>query len=255
MVVKPVEGSASMGVNRLDDPAALRAWTLWAGLPTVTETFEVDEYVDGVLFNCDSLIQNGEIIWSAVCRNANPCLQYAAGHTIGAHTVPDDAPIAASIREFSRRVLAVLRPPDGAVHMEIFRTSTGELVFLEVAARPVGGDLRAIYLRCFGFDIDIAHFLLRAGEPYRLRLARSGELGGWFIHPRRRGRVTAIDLPRLASEHHIELSVQTGDLIEASSRHIADPPSAQVMLYGADVAAFTRDAELLAGATFYRTER
>jgi hypothetical protein len=254
MIVKPVDRYASVGVRRLDGPAELRDWTGRPATPPVQQGYEVDEYIDGVLYNYDSLIQHGAVIWSVACRNVNPCMQFAAGRTIGVHTLPDDDAIASAVREFGERALAALQPPDGAVHMELFRTGAGELIFLEASARPAGGQLRGVYRRCFGFDVDIAHFLLRAGLPFRLALAPTGLHGGWFVHPRRRGRVTAIDVPDLTSEYHVDLRVKVGDVLRAGSGTLADPAAVEVLLYGADRDAFTRDADVLADAAFYRTE-
>lgn len=254
MVVKPVDKYASMDVRRLDSLPQLRAWASWAASPRDRNTYEVDEFIGGTIYNCDSLVRDGRVIWSGVCRNINPCMEFAEGRTIGVYTLPADDPVGQMVRAFSDRVLAVLDPPDGGVHMEIFLTPAGELVFLEVAARPPGGDMRAVYLRCLGFDIDVAHFLLRAGEPFEPPADGAERYGGWFIHPRHKGTVAEIDLPELVSEQDLRLMVTVGDVIDADSRHIVEPPSAELMLFNADFGGLERDVDKLRDMTLYRVE-
>ncbi|MGH3155630.1 MAG: hypothetical protein ACRDNF_03495, partial [Streptosporangiaceae bacterium] len=143
---------------------------------------------------------------------------------------------------------------DGGVHMEIFLTTAGELVFLEVGARPPGGELRDIYLRCQGFDIDLAHYLLRAREPYELTAGWTGYYGGWYILPRYKGTVSSVDLPVLHCEHAVDLRVAVGDVIERDSAHIIEPPSAIFMIYSADAAEFRADMDVMRELRLYQVE-
>lgn len=254
MVVKPTDRYASMDVRRLDHPAGLRAWASWASSPKDRNTYEIDEFIAGTLYNFDALVRDGEVIWSNVCRNLNPCMEFAAGRSLGVYTVPETDPVFPRVTDFGRRALDALRPPDGGVHMEIFLTPGDELVFLEAAARPPGGELRDVYLRTHGIDIDLAHYLLRAREPYDVCPRPTGLLGAWAITPRRPGRVSAIDRPELRSESTVDVRVAVGDLVERGSVHIVEPPSAVFMVYGADHAAFEQDMDRLRDLTLYRVE-
>jgi hypothetical protein len=181
-------------------------------------------------------------------------MEFALGRTIGVHTVPANDTVAVRVREFSEGALAALSPPDGSVHMEIFLTPAGELVFLEAAARPPGGDVRALYLRCHGFDIDLAHYLLRAKEPYELAAEWTGYYGGWYALPRFKGTVRAIDMPPLRSEHIVNLQVAVGDVIMRDSAHIVEPPSATFIVFSTDAAEFEHDVEIMRELRLYRVD-
>jgi hypothetical protein len=255
LVVKPIDRYASMDVRRLDTLAELRAWASWASSPKDRNTYEIDEFIDGTIYNCDSFVQDGQVVWTAVCRNINPCLDFAAGRSIGVYTLPTDDPVAVRVREFSATVLAALRPPDGAVHLELFLTPSDELVFLEVAARPPGGDARGIYQRCAGFDIDLAHFLLRARAQYELTAHDTGWYGAWLIHPRPQGTITAVEAPPLRSEHTLTLSVAVGDVVERASQHIVDRPAAEFLVFNDDFAVFERDMDLIRELTLCQVQR
>jgi hypothetical protein len=252
LVVKPVDRYASMDVRRLENLAALRAWARWASSPKDRNSYEIDEFISGTLYNFDGLVRDGSVVWSNVCRNLNPCLDFAAGRTLGVWTLPATDPVSVRVTAFAHSALAALRPPDGGVHMEIFLTPAGELVFLEVAARPPGGELRDIYLRTHGIDIDLAHYMLRAREPYALLPCPTGVLGAWAVTPRRAGRVTAIEPPELWSEHTMEIRVAIGETIERSSAHIVEPPSAMFMVYGTDPITFEHDMDLLRELSLYQ---
>jgi biotin carboxylase len=245
MIAKPVDRYASMHVTRLDSLDELMGWAAATCSRGDSICYEVEEFVDGTLYHCDSLVRDGTVLWTNVCRNINPCLDFAAGRSIGAYTIPADHPDAAAVRELNARVLTALRPPDGAVHLECFIRPPGETVFLELSARPPGGDVTGLYRRCFGFDIDVAHFALRAREPYRLQARSTGWFGGWAIHPKRTGRLGAVRLPALRSEHRYRLSVIAGETIDGASRHIMDEPAAEFWFFSEDFFTMEHDARLL----------
>ena len=67
----------SIEVRRLENILDLSAWAQWCTGPRDHLTYEIDEFVEGELFHCDSLIQNGRIVWSNACKNVNPCMQFA----------------------------------------------------------------------------------------------------------------------------------------------------------------------------------
>jgi biotin carboxylase len=245
LISKPIDRYASMDVKRHESLSEFLVWAAWCSSPKDRNTYEIDEFVDGELFNCDSLVQHGRIIWSNVCRNVNPCLQFAAGQPIGAVTLPAECVESVAIRALNRTVISALNPPDGATHLECFRTRSGELVFLELSARPPGGDLVGIYEYCFGFDMDVAHFMLRAGEPYQLDVRTPTRFGGWVIHPRRQGVVESIRVPAFESRSRVQLNVSVGEQIVAGSRHIVDEPAAEFWLYSDDYAQVERDSRAL----------
>ena len=245
LISKPVDRYASMDVKRHENLLEFMLWAAWCSSPKDRNTYEVDEFIDGELFNCDSLIQDGRVIWSNVCRNVNPCLQFAAGRPIGAVTIPSECPEAIAVRQLNATTIAALDPPDGATHLECFRTATGELVFLELSARPPGGDLVGLYEYCFGFDMDVAHFMLRAGEPYRLELRKTPRYAGWAIYPRHQGLIESIHLPAFESRNRVKLNVSVGDQIATGSRHIVDEPAAEFWLYSEDYSQIERDSRAL----------
>jgi hypothetical protein len=245
MIVKPIDRAASIDVSRLENMTDLYRWANWSASPKDRNIYEVDEFIDGDLYHCDSLIQNGQVIWSNACRNLNPCLDFAAGRSIGAFNLPVDDPDAVAVRALNANVLAALDPPDGATHMECFRLRSGELVFLEISARPPGGDMVGIYRYCFGIDLALAHFVLRAQEPYRLELNEQTRFAGWALHPHRQGRVRAVRVPSFRSEYELRLTVAVGDVIDASSQHIVDRPAAEFWLYSDDYDRVAEDCQVI----------
>jgi biotin carboxylase len=245
MVTKPVDRSASMDVHRIDDMHQFYRWASWCSSPKDRNTYEVDEFIEGELFHCDILIQDGTIIWSNACKNVNPCMQFAFGHPIGAFNIPAEAANAVAVRALGAAVLAALDPPNGAIHMECFRLASGELVFLEASARPPGGGMVDLYTYCFGFDLHVAHFMLRAKESYRLEVRDTPRYGCWVAHPKRQGRIKAVHLPSLQSESRVRLNVGAGQQIGIGSQHIAEEPAAEFWVYSGDYAHIEHDARAL----------
>lgn len=255
MISKPVDRYASMDVRRLDNLYELYGWASWCTGPRDQNTYEVEEFIEGELFHCDSLVQRGQLIWSNACKNVNPCMDFASGRSIGAFTIPLEDENAIAVREFNAHIVKALNPPDGATHMECFRKADGELIFLEIAARPPGGDMVGIYNYCIGVDLDVVHLMLRAGEPYQLKLNEQLRYGGWAIHPKRAGQVKAIHLPPFHSKNRVKMNIALGERVNTRSKNIIEEPSAEFWLYSETYEDIDQDTRMLKELQLCEMER
>ena len=245
MIAKPIDKYASMDVRRINSIHELMAWAMWSSSPKDQQNYELEEFIEGELYHCDTIVRNGEMLWSNVCHNLNPCMDYMAGKAIGAAVIPGDSAVAKDIKAFNAQALAELNPPDGLIHLECFRTADGELVFLEVAARPPGGDVVGMYQYAFGFDIELIHLFLRQGLDVPVNPIEPSKYAAWISFPTIKGEVAGINLPELSCESTLELNIEEGQQAANNSNNIVDAEAAVFRLYTEDYQNLADDYSVL----------
>ncbi len=210
-VVKPVDGTSSSGVKILGSTSELSDW---CARNSTVDNFEIEEYIEGILCPVDSLVYRGEILQMLVGEGTYPCLDYINGKNIGVRLIPTDDPLYERMNAFNRRVFSALQPPDGALHMEVFVKPDGELVFLEMSARPGGADLAWMYEQYNGVHIEWMHFAIRTGNNFEYRQKAENIYAAFCLFPPRRGTVKGLNEPDMASQYEMLWDVASGDTLD-----------------------------------------
>lgn len=130
--------------------------------------WEIEEFVEGAMYHCDAVVQDGEVRFAAVSRYLAKPGDFAPGSCAGSMLLGHDEPLWDRIRETNARVLKALGLQDGVTHLEVFHTPADELVFCEVAARPGGGGIDRIIERAYGCNLSEGAYRLQAGLDPRI---------------------------------------------------------------------------------------
>ena len=77
IVVKPVSGAGSIGTHVINHLSEFIAFYPLLGKSGVE--YEVEEYIDGKIYHCDSVVQNGKILYSLACEYLFPNITYPEG--------------------------------------------------------------------------------------------------------------------------------------------------------------------------------
>jgi hypothetical protein len=157
VVLKPRAGAASRGVSVHHDVAGLAA----ALAEVDPAEHECEEYVEGQVLHADGVRRHGKFHYVSVSEYIDTCLGFTEGRSLGS-VLLDAGAERDRIAEFAGHCLDALGQEDGAFHLELFRTGTGELVFLEVGMRPGGGEIGFIHRDVLGIDLF--------GEAFRAAL-------------------------------------------------------------------------------------
>lgn len=202
VVLKPRSLGGSIGVIRVDTPAALAAGyavvaeATCPGFPHVDGAL-VEEYLEGPEISVESVVVRGEVSIIAITQKEvgfEPFFE-ETGHIISAgEPLPDEA----AIRDVVRQAHAALGVAVGATHTELRLTPRGPRM-LELAAR-LGGDMIP-YLAYLATGVDVAGATADAvcGRAPDLRPARSEAAAIRFLYPSGDVRVKRLDLdPRAA---------------------------------------------------------
>lgn len=163
-IVKPIGRTASSGVRRVGDASEMRA--AFEQLMPV-EPALVESLVEGPELSVESLVVDGEVVFAAPTgKRTNEC---DGAHFVEmGHTVPDSLLTARqweAVQAANAALLARLGFRDGAAHAEMRVRPNGEVVLMEIAARPAGDLIYPLYHLATGKPMEETLTAILLGEP------------------------------------------------------------------------------------------
>lgn len=136
-VLKPRREAGAVGIEKLHSPQ--EAWERIHALGDEQSYRLLEEFLPGDVFHVDSIVWQGEVVFSSAQRYLTPPLRlWNEGGVFATRTVPDSDPVHGPLIDLNRQVLQGLGMDRGVTHAEYIRDTAGRLYFLEIAAR-VGG--------------------------------------------------------------------------------------------------------------------
>ncbi|GLU34971.1 hypothetical protein Busp01_48130 [Trinickia caryophylli] len=179
LIVKPIRGASSKGVQKVASADALRAALVALDLGQ----YEIEEYIDGEILHVDGVLdQAGNCLFLCVSRYISSCLNFEAGVPLGS-VIETDTPLARACRTFALACLRALALRGSAFHLELFNRD-GELIFLEVGARVPGADVPYTVHRAFGINLFRLWVDAALDLPVALPVISPPRSAGWVTIPR-----------------------------------------------------------------------
>ncbi|MEY9941983.1 acetyl-CoA carboxylase biotin carboxylase subunit family protein [Streptacidiphilus sp. MAP5-3] len=175
-VVKPRQGASSEGVTIHD--TAREALVAYRRLENPKD-YQLEEYVEGAILHADGLVGEGRLLELVVSRYVNRPVDFAAGEPLGSYQLPQDERHFA----FAAQVVEALEIAEGAIHLEMFETEQGELVFLEVANRMGGAGVLQAHLGHTGVHLPAHEIAIRLGLPRPEPAPSTGRYHAWLCFP------------------------------------------------------------------------
>lgn len=177
--------------------------------------YEVEEFISGTLFHCDSIINNKEVLFSTCCEYTNPNFDFQNGKSVISIPLKKNDPVAQRIFNFNNEVLNAMKLDQGISHHELFITHKNEHVFLEIAARSPGAIITPMYRRSFNVAMEDIDFKMQMNIPFQLMPTYDTYyLSG--ILPTFSGTVKKLVSPDIKSKHEIKWIVKEGDQVSPS---------------------------------------
>ena len=108
------------------------------------------------------------------------------------------------LKAFSQNILWLLSEkanlPNCATHMEVFKRKNGGLVFLEVASRAPGANIKRSYKERHGIDLEAYHFQLQMDKSVVVTEKQTDKYTAWMYFIKQAGVVASLEFPQLQSE-------------------------------------------------------
>lgn len=211
MFAKPINLFGAAGTQKINSKNKLKKW--FESIQESDIEFEIEEYIDGVLYHCDAVIQKGHVAYSMVYEYTWPCALFNRGYPLGTILLPSSNPLWDQLNNVNLEVIRLLKPPDGATHLEIFRTESGEIIFLEIAARPVGGLVIPIHEYTTGINLELEHFKAQLGIQDIIKEKHEGDYFAWAYLPKQIGIIEKLESPSIKSKYNLTWFVSEGENI------------------------------------------
>jgi hypothetical protein len=239
LVLKPVDQLGGFGISIIN---SVNEFENFCANKQKKLSYEVEEFISGTLFHCDSIRQSGKILFSVCCEYTNPNFDFQIGKSVISMPLNDDNPLNQAISKFNETVLDILELRDGIGHHEIFLTDNNELVFLEIAARSPGALATPMYRRAFNIGLEDIDFKIQMDIPFQLSLTyETHYLSGIF--PLFSGTVDKLVSPELKSKYEMSWFAKTGTVVTAS-KSLRDQ-SATIIAWNKDYNTLLHDFNLL----------
>ena len=230
-VVKPEFGHSQLGCVRVDSFESLPNiyWLVRKELDTTNvvdlragNDLLLEDYLDGVEFDVDLVLENGECVFSSVSQQtptAEPSFQET-----GLYCPPDyNAKQVRGLVELSVRTVQAFGFSRGVLHVEGKCTSKGPRI-VEVNARMGGGRIHQVVDAVWGVDLIEAHLRAALDVPQQLTPSRKPRCAVWhaLVYPSTSGRLEALPFTDVTSEvgfgPFVDVSAEVGQPVDGPER-------------------------------------
>lgn len=144
-------------VATLDD-----ARHLWHKLDASPSRYEVESFIRGAMYHCDSVVVDSRIIFASASRYLTRPGDFLLS-SMGGSMIILNGDLRSRLLEFNARAIGGLGLRDGVTHLEAFHTPDDEIIFCEVAARPGGAAIDRINDHCYGINLIECAVRIEAG--------------------------------------------------------------------------------------------
>lgn len=196
LIAKPADGYGTSGVYKICGYEELK--TFLTKVQEI-EDWDFEEFIEGDVCSCDCIIEAGKIVFCGVTRSIGTPLEFVNGQNRSSYIVDPESTLYQRVHKFNERVIATLCPPTAATHLEVILKPNEDIIFLEIGARPAGGEIWRGYDHAFGIDLVRALLSIELGQSISVNPAKEFSPTGWTYFTRQPGEVTAISEPTLKS--------------------------------------------------------
>jgi biotin carboxylase len=170
VMVKPCEGSGSRGINKVEKAIDLRNACLNAINVSTTNQAEIESFIVGDEYGCESIVIDGNIYVLAVMKKwmTKPPYYAELGHAIPSGL---DISIENKIKNCVRDAILALKINSGSVNMDVLVTETGKIHIVDVGAR-MGGNLIGSHIIKLGTGYDYMAAIIRNAVGDKVNLIK-----------------------------------------------------------------------------------
>lgn len=248
---KPIDLAGSVGSSKINNRDELNTW---CEKHIDNEFMELDEFINGTLYHCDSFIKDGKILRVDIAAYLYPNAEFiSASKPLASLDLLRSDPDWDRIYEFNQQILERLQPPTGTTHLELFKTNEGNLIFLECAARTPGVLIPEMRKISTGIDWNTSHYKLQMGLEVDL-IGKAGSYSAYACYPKQNGVLDSQLKPaNLASRYTMIWKSRAGDVLK-KSEDIADYAYA-IMLSNDDFGILQEDFKKLGDIQCYTVKK
>ncbi|RDD62999.1 ATP-grasp domain-containing protein [Ferruginivarius sediminum] len=198
---KPIDLYGAMESKKINSLEELESWASTCMRRDLT--FEIDEFIDGTVYQCDSIVCDGVSEFCQVSVSSRPWSEIYHGHNVGLRTVRSEDTTTRRVKAVAERINRhFMRGMSGVTCLEVF-VREDEIVFLEIAYRPAGAGIASspYFTRSSNVRMNESHILAQVNPRWRPRALFMNYVG-WVIIPLppRGGKLREITVPPVSCQ-------------------------------------------------------
>jgi hypothetical protein len=250
LIAKPIDSMSCMGIKKINSYEEL---SVWAEKVIFTDSiYEVDEYINGKVYNCDSYIKNKKIVYTQISECSNSCYDFICGLTKGTIVLTENNPVYKLLSEHTEYIHDSIGIPQGGVtHLELILTQNNKCYFIEIGHRSPGILIPAMYRKFLNVDTIESHILLQIDDEHDLNI-NYGPFSAWIAFPVKSGVLKKKYIPEIKSEYQLDWSYQIGDIMPSVT--CGRDYAGRVLLWNKDYQQLKNDFDYLNAHNFFDVE-
>jgi hypothetical protein len=214
LIAKPIDSWGCIGIKKIESFEQLETWC--EEVNTTETTYEIDEYIEGKVYNCDSYIKNDKIIFTQVSECSNSCYDFICGSTKGTIALPHDDAIYNLLREYTIKAHEAIGIPSGGVtHLEVILTKDMNIYFIEIGHRSPGILIPAMYKKFLNISTIESHILLQIDDDYKFDIKQDSYCA-WIAFPNKNGGISSKYTPEINSDYNLEWYINLGNSMSSA---------------------------------------
>jgi biotin carboxylase len=215
IVIKPVTGAGSADTYIIDSITDLKKTT---GKLKPYKKYIVERFIKGDLYHCDSVVKNGEILFTNIMLYILPTLDFKKNNFLAAVS-EDDEDIIREINKAIEEIIKDFKIENGVTHTEVFVDENKKVTFGEIGLRTGGAAVEEAVQELYGVNLFSIDVLLQTEREIPTP-TYSKEKGSWITAFPKSGRIKNIskeeDFLKYEWVKYIKIYNKIGDVISAA---------------------------------------
>ena len=218
LIIKPTSGAGSVNVKIVNNLQDFEIAINDIANDKYDFAYEVDEFIDGKMYQCDSVIFNNEVYFAGILELGCSNFDFVCGEPLSVFPI-FDGPLFEALSAFNKQVIKALSFESGSTHLEVFVSDDNEkITFLEVAARVPGGIGVPYHQRNSNVNMVDANLLMscRMDMPFYVKPHPRNNVASALL-PLQNGKIIELIKPDIKSKFDLQWYVSVGDVVESNS--------------------------------------